>query len=175
MATLTAQILVGSSHPFGDGIIPSHYLFLSENSRPSWKLVRANVFQETKTYKLSKIVWIPTVENMLEDALLMVAIHVLKNKEIIKIAKDYSSKIESQLLELYSDLNNKQRDILYQKCRELSEFPKIIISVFRSSTIEEQITVLEKYKMEVEVCTTIYSRLNYRAIENSRIEGSLFR
>jgi aminopeptidase N len=29
------------------------------------------------------------------------------------------------ILELYSDLNNKQRDILYQKCRELSEFPKI--------------------------------------------------
>jgi hypothetical protein len=175
MSTLTAQILVGSPHPYDDGIVPSHFIFLKENDQPSWNLVRANVFQENKTYKLSKIVWKPTLENMLEDGLLMVAIHVMKNKEIIKIAKDYSSKIESQLLELYSDLNNKQRDILYQKCRELSEFPKIIISVFRSSTIEKQITVLEKYKMEVEVCTPIYSRLNYRAKENSRIEGSLFR
>ena len=110
---------------------------------------------------------------MLEDALLMVAIHVMKNKEIIKIAKDYSSKIESQLLELYSDLNNKQRDILYKKCRELSEFPKIIISVFRSSTIEKQITVLEKYKMEVEVCTPTYSRLYSGSDKNERIEGSL--
>ena len=146
---------------------------MKENDQPSWNLVRANVFQESKTYKLSKIVWKPTLENMLEDALLMVAIHVMKNKEIIKIAKDYSSKIESQLLELYSDLNNKQRDILYQKCRELSEFPKIIISVFRSSTIEGQITVLEKYKMEVEVCTPTYSRLYSGSDKNERIEGSL--
>ena len=99
----------------------------------------------------------------------------MKNQEILEIANDYSVKLESKRLELYSDLDEEQRNNLYQKCRDLSEFPKIIISVFRSSTIEKQITVLEKYKMEVEVCTPIYSRLNYRAIENSRIEGSLFR
>ena len=175
MSTLTAQILVGNPHPFDDGIIPSHFIFLKENNQPSWSLVKANVFQENKNYKLSEIVWRPTLENMLEDALLMVAIHVLKNKEIIKIAKDFSSKIDSQLLELNSHLNNEQKEVLYKKCRELSEFPKIIISIFRSSTIEEQISVLEEYKMEVEVCTPVYSRLNYRAKENSRIEGSLFR
>jgi hypothetical protein len=33
MATLTAQILVGGSHPNQGGINPSHYLFLSESSR----------------------------------------------------------------------------------------------------------------------------------------------
>ena len=172
MATLTAQILIGEPHPFKDGIIPSHYLFLSENSQPSWKLVKTNIYQ-VNNKKLPEIAWNPTVENMLEDGLLMVAIHIVKNKEIIKIAKDFSSKIDSQTLELYSDLNDKQRDILYEKCRELSVFPKLIISVFRSSTIEKQLAVLEKYKMEVEVCTPIYSRLYSGMNNNESIEGSL--
>ena len=96
MATLTAQILIGEPHPFKDGIIPSHYLFLSENSMPSWKLVKTNIYQVNN--KFPEIEWNPTVENMLEDGLLMVAIHIVKNKGIIKIAKDYSSKIDSQYL-----------------------------------------------------------------------------
>ena len=55
MGTVTAQILIGSPHPNDGGIIPSHYLFLSENDRPSWTLVRANIFQVSKN-KFSKIV-----------------------------------------------------------------------------------------------------------------------
>ena len=33
MATLTAQILIGSEHPYHGGMGPSHQLFLSENDR----------------------------------------------------------------------------------------------------------------------------------------------
>ena len=172
MGTLTANILIGSPHPNKDGIIPSHYMFLSENSAPSWTLVNENVENEDKN-KYPNIVWLPTVENMLEDGLLMVAAHVLKNHEILEMAKDYTDKIESERLELYSDLDDGQRNNLYQKCRELSKFPKLIISVFRSSSIETQLAVLEKYDMDVEVCTPSYSRL-YSAWQNEkRIEGSL--
>jgi len=127
MGTLTANILIGSPHPNKDGIIPSHYMFLSENSAPSWTLVKENVDNEDKN-KYPNIVWLPTVENMLEDGLLMVATHVLKNHEILEMAKDYTNQIESKRLELYSDLDDGQRNNLYQKCRELSKFPKLIIS-----------------------------------------------
>ena len=65
MGTVTAQILIGSPHPNDGGIIPSHYLFLSENDRPSWSLVGANIFQENEK-EFSKIVWIPTLDNMVE-------------------------------------------------------------------------------------------------------------
>ena len=172
MGTLTAQILIGSPHPNNDGIIPSHYLFLSENSAPSWSLVKENVDNEDKN-KYPNIVWLPTVENMLEDGLLMVAAHVLKNHEILEMAKDYTNQIESKRLELYSDLDDGQRNNLYQKCRELSKFPKLIISVFRSSSIETQLAVLEKYDMDVEVCAPIYSRLYSEWQNETRIEGSL--
>ncbi|RKZ30120.1 hypothetical protein DRQ33_08150, partial [bacterium] len=134
MATLTAQILVGRPHPNHGGINPTHYLFLSENDRPAWMLFDQNIFRKERQ-GYSKITWIPTVENMLEDALLMIAIHILKNREIVEMAKGFSSKIESKRVELYSNFNESQRNMLYQKCREISDFPKIIISVFRGSTI----------------------------------------
>jgi hypothetical protein len=38
MGTFTAQILIGNNHRYGGGIIPSHAVFLSENSRPAWIL-----------------------------------------------------------------------------------------------------------------------------------------
>ena len=172
MGTLTANILIGSPHPNKDGIIPSHYMFLSENSAPSWTLVKENVDNEDKN-KYLNIVWLPTVENMLEDGLLMVAAHVLKNHEILEMVKDYTNQLESKRLELYSDLDDGQRNNLYQKCRELSKFPKLIISVFRSSSIETQLAVLEKYDMDVEVCAPIYSRLYSEWQKEKRIEGTL--
>jgi len=74
MASLIAQILIGCPHPNHDRINTTHYLFLSENDRPGWVLVDQNISQEDRS-SLPKITWIPTVENMLEDALLMVSYH----------------------------------------------------------------------------------------------------
>ena len=68
---------------------------------------------------------------MVEDAVLMVATHILKNEEIVNMAREFSNKIDSQLLELRFDLDDDQRDRLYQKCRELSAFPKMMISIFQ--------------------------------------------
>jgi len=53
-----------------------HYLFLSENSRAAWILVPQNVFRGFQPVRGPKITWIPTVENILEDALLVMALYV---------------------------------------------------------------------------------------------------
>jgi len=79
MSAITAQILVGQAHPNLGGINPTHYLFLSENSRPVWILVPQNLWELESSINEKKVTWIPTVENLLEDALLMIGIHVLKN------------------------------------------------------------------------------------------------
>lgn len=172
MATLTAQILVGSPHPNHDGIGPTHYLFLSENSRPAWMLVEQNVFQDEQS-EFRKITWVPTVENMLEDALLMVSVHVAKNPKVVEMAKSYYPDIHSGHVELYPHLNESQRNALYEECRGIADFPKLIISVFRKSTIEKQLAVLEHYKMDVEVCSPTYSRLYSGWTNDTCIEGSL--
>jgi len=172
MATLTAQILVGYPHANHGGINPTHYIFLSENSSPSWVLFHQNVMVENES-DIEKITWIPTVENMLEDALLMTAIHVCKNCEILELAKKFCSKIESDWIELYPNFNESQLSELYQKCSEIIDFPKLIIAVFKGSTIENQLSLLEKYKMEVEVCSPMYSRTFSSWRNETKIEGSL--
>lgn len=56
----------------------------------------------------------------------MIAIHIIKNPEIITLAQSYSDKIKSERLELYDDLNDSQRQELYRKCQEINNYPKLI-------------------------------------------------
>ena len=172
MAALTTQILIGSPHPNDGGIIPSHYLFLSEGSRPAWTLVNQNIDQ-TEQYKHFEITWIPTLDNMLEDALLMIAVHVCKNSELLDKAKDFNTKIQADWMEMYTDLNGTQRQQLYHDCRAIENYPKLIISTFSGSSIEGQLLILEQYKMDVEVCRVNYSRLYSSWRDDTKIEGSL--
>ncbi|SJZ77468.1 hypothetical protein [Selenihalanaerobacter shriftii] len=156
MATLTAQILVGGSHPNQGGINPSHYLFLSENSRPAWMLMPENIFSEEK--EENKIVWIPTLENILEDALLMIGIYVLKDEELCKLAEEYFDDFETDHIELYEDISEENRNKLYKKCRELEQNYKIVITSFDGDRFGNQLKVLEEYDIDVSVCTPKYTR-----------------
>ena len=172
MATLTAQILAGSPHQNHGGINPSHYLFLSENSRPAWVLVQQNLFN-TENRQEEKITWIPTVEDMLEDAILMIAVHVQKNQGILELASTFTDNIESDRLELYEVFNESQRKQLYEKCQVIPNFPKLIVSFFHGSTIQSQLKVIEQYKMDVELCGPVYSRLYSAWSQETNIIGSL--
>jgi hypothetical protein len=153
MGTITAQIIVGRSHLYHDGIIPSHFLFLSENDRPAWILFGPNIFEEPYNSR-KKIVWIPSTENMLEDALIMIAIHVLKNKTVKKNAEKFCSSISGSPLEIYSAFEKSQLYELYENCRSIKNWPKIVVSVFHGSTIENQLDVLKEYSLDFEQCVS---------------------
>jgi len=173
MAALTAQILVGTPHQNHGGINPTHYLFLSENNRPAWILVPENVFNE-EPGKFNKITWVPTLENMLEDALLMIAIHVIKDKELCDLSKKYFRKKASEWAELYEDIDMKDLKKLYKKCSEIGNRHKVVISVFEGSSIRSNhMKTLENYRMDVEVCTPTYLRIYSPWNGKTRIEGSL--
>lgn len=172
MATFTAQILIGHGHPNSGGINPTHYAFLSENSRPAWILVSQNIFEEEETGP-SKVTWIPTLENMLEDALLMVAIHVCKSHEVVQLGRSFHEEIESDWLELHSALDESHRNELYQKCREITGFPKIVVSVFQGSSIERHLSVIAEYGMDAEVCRSTYARFYSHWANETKILGSL--
>lgn len=173
MATLTAQILVGSAHPNHGGINPTHYLFLSENDRPAWILVPENIFNTGANKVEKKITWMPTVENMLEDALLMIVIHVLENKEITELAQKYVRNKRDDCVELYQDINSQYLEKLYEKCRAVDARYKIVVTVLEGSSIQNQLKVIDNYKMDVEVCIPKYSRQYSRWINDTKIEGSL--
>ena len=172
MGTFTAQILIGSPHPNHGGITPTHILYLSENDRPAWVLNNENASKDNRG-GISKITWIPTIENTLEDAIVMIATHVCKNGKIIEHVKAFSKKTKIDWIEMYSDFDESKRKLLYEECKTIMNFPKLIVSAFRESTIERQLPVLKQYQMDVEVCRVGYSRLFSTWTNETIIDGSL--
>ncbi len=172
MGTFTTQILIGQPHPYHDGISPSHVAFLSENDRPAWVLMPLRVFGAAKASQ-KRTIWIPTVEHMLEDGLLMIGIHVVRDRELTALAKSFHAEIDAESVELYAQLDEGQREELYEMCRRLQSYPKLILSLFRDSYVMRQLRVLEEYSMDIEVCTPVFSRLRSVWSPDVRIEGQL--
>jgi len=155
MATFTAQILVGQKHSYDGGIINiSHVLYLSENDRPAWVLTSMDLFEDKQTNK-KRVTWIPTIENMLEDALVMIGLYVLKDEKLFEMVKRYSKDNMLDYIELYQiELENRQE--LYDYIITMKSHHKIMVSVFRGSSISNQISVLDDFMNEIEVCNSIY-------------------
>jgi hypothetical protein len=145
MATLTAQILVGQSHPNHGGIIPTHQLFLSENSRPAWLL---NEIDSGKTIAR----WIPTLEHMLEDGIVMILRHVPNVQATDLTAADLPTD-----LELY-EISDSKRQRMYDGLRSCQIGCKLILTVFSGSSLEQHLRVLKEISVAVEVCTGVFKR-----------------
>ena len=162
MATWTAQILVGNSHPNHGGITAGYQLFLSENDRPCWECFP--VFPPRRGEVLKNeghTVWIPPGPgSILECGLLMVALHCFDpmarlpvNKELVSSAKSMSKKIMDKFVDM-SILTDKQFKELYDMAKKIkiNDSTKLIVTVLAGSSITGQIKELKKHKYDFEVC-----------------------
>ncbi|MDQ0253343.1 hypothetical protein J2S74_000715 [Evansella vedderi] len=153
MATFTSQILVGNAHPYDGGIYGiTHFLYLSENSRPAW------ILQGAGDARKRKVTWIPTLENMLGDALLMVGLYVVKDETLLKMKEKYFHNENSEHIELYRDVKPEHLEEMYDRCRQLEDKRKLMFSVFAGSSIEKQLPTLRKYHFDIEVCLSTYRK-----------------
>lgn len=118
MATITVQLLIGEAHTWHGGIMNAATINLYENSRPAW------VYEPAKR-KEENIYWVPTIENMLEDGLLLAAVHIWRNEDIIGTLREAAGNDNLNQLELYN-LSKEGRDIIYEKCRVLNNGAKVI-------------------------------------------------
>ncbi len=158
MATFTAHILVGSAHPNHGGISPTHHLYLSENSRPAWLLIADNLVDRMSDTPSETITWIPTLENTLEDALLMIALYVVKDSSVRDVARDLLGTKDANSVTLHEDIDEQQLHQLYERSRAADIPAKLVLTVMHGSAVMRQLKVLEKYTMEVEVCVPYYTR-----------------
>ena len=161
MATWTAQILVGNSHPNHGGITAGYQLFLSENDRPCWECFP--IFPPRLGEVLKNeghTVWIPPGPgSILECGLLMVALHCFDpmarlpvNKELVSSAKSMSKKIMDKFVDM-SILTDKQFKELYDMAKKIkiNDSDKLIVTVLAGSSITGQLKELKKHKYNVEV------------------------
>ena len=162
MATWTAQILVGNSHPNHGGITAGYQLFLSENDRPCWECFP--IFPPRLGEVLKNeghTVWIPPGPgSILECGLLMVALHCFDpmarlpvNKELVSSAKSMSKKIMDKFVDM-SILTDKQFKELYGMAKKIKidDSTKLIVTVLAGSSITGQLKELKKHKYDFEVC-----------------------
>lgn len=157
MPGLTAQILI--THPQTENL----EFILHEHHRPAWILRNGE----------QRIVWIPTLEHMLEDGLLMIAIYVFKYPEIVQLAQEYFHNEQENRAELYQDITSDHLQILYQKNRSRRWECGLIISVFEQAHIFSELPILEAYSMDLEVRAPIFIRHRSDWNGKSHIKGTL--
>ncbi len=162
MATWTAQILVGNSHPNHGGITAGYQIFLSENDRPCWECFP--IFPPRLGEVLKNeghTVWIPPGPgSILECGLLMVALHCFDpmarlpvNKELVSSAKSMSKVIMDKSVDM-SILTDKQFKELYGMAKKIKidDSDKLIVTVLAGSSITGRLKELKKHKYDFEVC-----------------------
>lgn len=154
MATFTAQILIGTEHPYHGGINPTHFLFLSENDRPAWILTNENITGENPD--VEKIVWNPTTENMFEDALFMINLYIEKDKTLIAYLKENHKKINfnTNNISIPEILDKKELEKIYQLNLDLlkkNKSLKIIVSIFADSSLKDIVKSLNGSEIKCEI------------------------
>lgn len=175
MASMTAQILFGRDNYFHGGINPTHACFLSENSRPAWVLIPfpSLVFGGLEV-PAKPPVWIPTLEHLLEDALLMLTLHLVQPPELVAVA-DLQFRCDwRQRAELYTDITPEALAELRAAVRRLklaSPLAKLVVTVMEGSDIHGKTGVLADYPWLYEICPFAEVRRPQQLQENQNSEA----
>jgi hypothetical protein len=172
MATVTAHFLVGREHPMNEGVLPTHQLFLSENSVPS--LILRPLEPLTRVYEdrgdrprlllgespgpdaagVAPLAhWHPTVERMLEDALLLLALHVVRSAPLLKAARAVFPRGDIESAALYDVVEAARLD-LYEQARQIATPLKLVLTVLRGCYLVKQLDRLDRYPFTCEVCVS---------------------
>jgi hypothetical protein len=161
MATTTAFIIVGDPHPNHGGIIPEHMLQLYENSRPAWVLahLREAGGSQRSTPLAPQPVWIPTVDGMLEDGLLMLVLHIFQPADLVSLADRMFRCDWRRGAELYDEIDKRDLQDLRLGSRHFPLPGKIVITALMHSHILQQVSRVAEYPWEAEVCTWQYARI----------------
>lgn len=177
MATFTAQVLIGHSHRYHDGILPTHAIMVSENSRAALVLKPFHVYEDeepsAETASPRTVFWIPNPDHIVDDLVLQICLHVLHEPGVIAQTETiYKGLSEAQHAELVK-LPAADRAALSAACLEVKGFPKLVVTLLGGSLLTRNITRFGDYSMDIEVCTVAYQRQYSEWKQEAFISGSL--
>jgi len=144
MATLTAFIFVGTSHPNHGGINPTHYISLSENDRPC--LILRNVENNQNIIRI-----IPTVDCMIDDIYFMIYSFILK--------KNYTN-YDFNMKTMYDLFTDEERELIYNEVKTvLSGIDmKVVFNILDGSTLLYKLDKIKQYPNDYEITTPIFRK-----------------
>ncbi len=154
MAAVTSLIFIGQSHPNQGGIRPTQIIRFEEGDRPAFIFEPHSVDK-----KLDRLVVIPTVENLLDDLLLLAAYRLKLSAKLPGLMDEFiKPKISEGYIDISSSLTRQQREHLYNFIKDIESFPKMAFCVFEGSGLIPSIAMLRNYPVECEVCLPAFSR-----------------
>ncbi|CAE6723344.1 hypothetical protein [Candidatus Nitrotoga fabula] len=169
MAAVTAITFVGHAHPNDGGIRPIDTIEFGEGDRPYFEFPA-----KRGESPRSRLVLIPTLENTVDDLLLLISYYLVEHPEIVSaVDNTYGEAIKGGYLEMYSNFTESQRYSLYEKVMPLQELPKVAICLFESSHLQRTVHHLENYSLTCEVCMSIFSRQYSRWTNRWESRGKL--
>jgi hypothetical protein len=145
MATTTAVAVIGQSRPHTNGIDPAYILFLTESSRPALQLFKicGDGLRRVAT-------WIPTVDNMIEDLVLMAGAFTGAQPEL---PDTLHAMIGASLerVEMYT-LGDGHRAELYKLSKKSPFRSKMVLTILEESSLVRQSGRICCYQMDCELC-----------------------
>ena len=153
MSAVTALILIGQSHPHHGGNRHFAEILLEEGSRPALNLRWMEPISKSGPAVFRKFTMIPTLENMLDDAVLMIAYAVSRDSKIFTKVNEITNDapLKSHRLAMYRDFTAEQRIELYTRAKLIENFPKVTWCLFKNSEIKKSMIQLEDYNFETEI------------------------
>lgn len=147
MRSVTAHMLVGTRSEEGGAIKPSALLYFSEEEPPVWHL-HSVVAKEEK-----EISWITRNERALEDGLLLVGLHLLRDPELLRLAGEAEiAKGESVDPEALFGAHFLGK--MHERCQQLSGELSIVFTIHEGSMLAGSLRILEDYSFNLELCTS---------------------
>jgi hypothetical protein len=174
VAATTALILVGHPHPYDGGIIPTHLVQLCEGSRPVWVLSRIG---GPEADPLPPVRWVPTGDHPLEDALLLIGLHAIRDEDLLLLAGRLAPEVLDTRVDLGQVLTGEQLDELRSVWRRLEGGTryKLVVTALDGSLVRSEVGALAHYAMEVELCLPVFSRWTSTTSGETVVTGGLDR
>ena len=145
MGTNDAFILVGHTHMFHGGLMPSYILSLHTNDVPYWSMRR---YPATVPYEPEFIIWDLDLDHPAQEPLLMIATYILKNKEIIELLGPGILSREAQ--PDFHRMNKEKLEKIYETLRKIDFGDLIILYIaFKGSDVFRDLHKLKEYKATI--------------------------
>lgn len=151
MTDATAWIVVSpESTGFGsDHLSPTHLLVLSENDRATWNL---HTLGHDSPQEL--VTWIPqSPTTLINDAMLMLAVHVFEDEQILEAASRAIPDFGANRLDLNMPDRTSELAPLYELCKRTGWRSLMVVSVLSHSSLRSVLDDLDQYPFRVRVCS----------------------
>jgi hypothetical protein len=133
-----------------------------------------SLWDKDEPWTQEEISWVPAgPEHILEDGLLLIAVHVLRDGDLLELTR---AKLPELVRDSSVELEKLPADLLgelRERSRHINMGQKVVVTVLGGSSLEGQLPLLERYLMQLEVCTVTYSRTANQWSPALRTRGSL--